>query len=103
MRATFLWDFQLLKILKGNLVGILKNHTSRTSVEQLNGKKIFADKKKLPKTKPGEFYIFDLINCKVQLRNNKVVGHINKIDNFGAGDLLSVKPTKGKRFLYSYE
>ena len=56
---TIIWDFQLLRKFKGNLVGKLKNYNTRNSVEQLGGKKIFANKKKLPKTKPGEFYIFD--------------------------------------------
>ena len=80
------------------MIGKLKNHITRTSVEQLHRKKIFAHRKKFPKTKTGEFYIIDLINCKVQLKDSKVVGHINRIDNFGAGDLISVKPPKGKDF-----
>ena len=32
------------------------------------------------------------------MQNRKVLGHINRIDNFGAGDLISVKPLKGKDF-----
>ncbi len=96
--GTVAWHFQHLRMLKGNLIGKLKNYTTRTTVEKLKGKKIFANKEKLPRTKPGEFYIFDLINCKVQLKDNKIIGRINKIDNFGAGDLLSIKPIKGKDF-----
>ena len=93
-----IWDLQLLRMFKGNMIGKLKNHITRTSVEQLYRKKIFAHRKKFPKTKTGEFYIIDLIDCKIQLRNRKVIGHINRIDNFGAGDLISVKPVKGKDF-----
>ena len=93
-----IWNLQLLRMSKGNLIGKLKDHITRTSVEQLHRKKILAYRKKFPKTKTGEFYIIDLIDCKVQLKDNKVVGHINRIDNFGAGDLISVKPLKGKDF-----
>ena len=91
-------DIQLLRESKGKLIVKLKNHITRTSVEKLNRKKIFAYRKKLPKTKKNEFYIIDLINCKVQLKNRTIVGYINRIDNFGAGDLIGVKPLKGKDF-----
>ena len=91
-------NLQLLRMSKGNLIGKLKNYITRTSVEQLHRKKILACRKNFPKTKKDEFYIIDLIDCKVQLKNSKVVGHINRIDNFGAGDLISVKPLKGKDF-----
>ena len=92
------WDLQLLRISKGNMIGKIKNYITRTSVEQLYRKKIFVHRKKFPKTKTGEFYIFDLIDCKLQLKNKRFIGHINRIDNFGAGDLISVKPLKGKDF-----
>ena len=93
-----IWDLQLIRMSKEKMIGKLKNHITRTSVEQLYRKKIFAHRKKFPKTKTGEFYIIDLLDCKVQLIDNKVVGHINRIDNFGAGDLISVTPLKGKDF-----
>ena len=93
-----IWDLQLIRMSKEKMIGKLKNHITRTSVEQLYRKKIFADRKKFPKTKTGEFYIIDLLDCKIQLKNNKIVGYINRIDNFGAGDLINVKPLKGNDF-----
>jgi len=93
-----IWDLQLLRMSKRNMIGKLKNHISRTSVEQLYRKKIFAHRKKFPKTKTGEFYMIDLIDCKIQLKNNKIIGHINRIDNFGAGDLINVKSLKGNDY-----
>ena len=92
------WDLQLLRISKGNMIGKIKNYITRTSVEQLYRKKIFAHRKKFPKTKKSEFYIIDLIDCEIQLKNNRIVGYINRIDNFGAGDLINVKPLKGSDF-----
>ena len=93
-----IWNLQLLRMSKGNIIGKLKNHITRTSVEQLHRKKIFAHRKKFPKITKGEFYIIDLIGCKVQLNDNEVVGHIDRIDNFGAGDLMNVKSLRGKDF-----
>ena len=91
-------NLQFLRMHKGNIIGKLKDHLTRTSVEELHRRKIFAHRKKLPKTKIGEFYLIDLIECKVKLKDGKVVGLINRIDNFGAGDLISVKPVNGKDF-----
>ena len=91
-------NLQLLRMSKGSIVAKLKNHITRTSVDQLYLKKIFAYRKKLPKTKTSEYYVIDLLDCKVKLQNSKVLGHINRIDNFGAGDLINVKPLKGKDF-----
>ena len=91
-------NLQLLRMSKGKLIGKIKNYITRTSVEQLHRKKILAYRKNFPKTKINEFYIFDLINCKVQSKDTRVIGYINSIDNFGAGDLISVKPPKGKDF-----
>ena len=52
-----------------SIVAKLKNHITRTSVDQLYLKKIFAYRKKLPKTKTSEYYVIDLLDCKVKLQN----------------------------------
>ena len=46
----------------------------------------------------NQFYVSDLIDCKVQTKNNKFLGTIINIDNFGAGDLINIKKSNGKTF-----
>ena len=93
-----LWNFQYLKINKNKLTGKLKKCNSINYAEKLNSKKIFIDKNNLPKTNKNQFYVFDLINCKVKTINNNLLGNIINIDNFGAGDLIKIKKTNNKSF-----
>ena len=93
-----IWNFQYLKIRKDKIIGKFQKCNSRNCVEKLSGKKIFIDKSNLPKTEKNQFYVFDLINCKVKTINNKLLGNIINIDNFGAGDLINIKKTNNKSF-----
>lgn len=92
------WNFQYLKIGKDKLIGKFHDCDSRNCVEKLNGKKIFIDKGNLPKIEKNQFYVFDLINCKVKTINNKLLGNIINIDNFGAGDLINIKKKNNQSF-----
>ena len=65
--------------------------TSREDVLELKGQKIFSNKKFFPKTKDNEFYINDLIECMIFLKDNTSIGKVLSVQNFGAGDLLEVK------------
>ena len=91
-------NFQYLKIRKDKLIGKFQECNSRNCVEKLTGKKIFIDKRNLPKIKKNQFYVIDLINSKVKTINNELLGNIINIDNFGAGDLINIKKTNNKSF-----
>ena len=93
-----LWDFHYLKINKNKLVGKIKKCNSINCAEKLIGKKIFVDKSNLPKNNKNQFYISDLINCKVKSLNKILLGNIIDIDNFGAGDLIKIKKSNNKSF-----
>ena len=92
------WDFDYLNFNKNRIIGKLKKCFDRNCVEKLKGKKIFTNKINLPKTKKNQFYVNDLINCKVLNSNNELLGKIINIDNFGAGDLINIKNKIGKSF-----
>jgi len=93
-----IWNFQYLKIRKEKLIGKFQDCNSRNCVEKFNGKKIFINKNNLPKIKKNQFYVFDLINCKVKTINNNLLGSIINIDNFGAGNLINIKKTNNQSF-----
>ena len=57
-------------------------------------KKIYSDKKFLPKTRDNEFYYNDLIGCHVHLKDKSNVGMVLNVQNYGAGDLLETKFNK---------
>jgi len=93
-----IWFFDYLGIKNNKIVGKLKNCSDRNCAEELSGNKIFTNKKNLPKIEKNQFYVSDLIDCKVQTKNNKFLGTIINIDNFGAGDLINIKKSNGKTF-----
>ena len=92
------WFFSKLNFRNNKFIGKLEGYNSRNCVENLKGKKIYTLRNNLPKTKKNQFYISDLIGCKIKTLNNKLLGNIIKIDNFGAGDLINVQKHKGKSF-----
>lgn len=74
----------------------------RTAAEKLKGKELFAARAKLPKPKSGQYYYSDLIGLKVVLEDGSTFGEVIDVKNFGAGDILEVKLTTGKKELYSF-
>ena len=52
---------------------------------------IYSSKKNFPEARENEYYISDLIGCKIILKKNNKPGEVTGVKNFGAGDLLEVK------------
>lgn len=50
------------------------------------------------KLSEGQYYFYDLLNCKVQ-SESQVIGYVNAIENYGGDDLLSVLSENDKKIL----
>ena len=74
------WDFEQVRISKGKLIARLKNINNRKDIECLRGQKIFVQRIKFPKTKKNEFYVVDLINCKVNALRYGSIGSQSNIN-----------------------
>ncbi len=74
--------------------------TDRNRAEELRGTELFYDRDLLPETdtEEGEFYHDDLIGLKAVDEKGAEVGKIIAVENFGAGDLLEIKPANGEAF-----
>ena len=77
----------------------IKGITDRNAAEALRGNNLYIDKENLPEIEDGEFYAADLIGLMAFDKDNKEIGKIIAIENFGAGDLLEIKP-KGTESFY---
>lgn len=75
--------------------------TDRNIAETLKGVELYYDRALLPETADDEFYYDDLRGLQV-IEGDKVIGTIQGVDNFGAGDLLDVKPANGPSFYLPY-
>jgi len=72
----------------------------RNASDELRHTQLWIDKSALPDTDDDEFYYDDLTGLNVfdVDNNNKKIGHVLGVSNFGASDLLEIKPPSGESF-----
>lgn len=75
---------------------------SREAVDAIKGTELFIDRDQLPEPEKGEYYIEDLIGMKTVNTGGKDAGVIIAVHNFGAGDLLEIKPPSGEAYLVPF-
>lgn len=77
----------------------------RDASDALRGVKLYVDRDKLPNTEEdtGEYYYSDLLGLKVKDQTDAEVGEVQAVHDFGAGDLLEIRPSKGKSFMLPFK
>lgn len=68
----------------------------RNHAERLNGRELFVDRSALPEPEESdEFYLDDLVGLAVETGSGAVVGTVVAFHDFGAGDIVEIKPPEG--------
>ena len=81
------------------VVARLKGVATREAAEALNGTELFVARDKLSADEDeDEFLHADLIGCSVVGPDGAVLGAVTAVENYGAGDLLDIKPLEGPSF-----
>lgn len=76
-----------------------KGLSDRTAAEKLRGTKLYAQRNALPEIKQeNTYYHADLIGLDALHIDGSIMGKVIAVANFGAGDLLDIKPPKGNSF-----
>ncbi|MEP2703585.1 MAG: ribosome maturation factor RimM [Roseibium sp.] len=70
----------------------------RNQAEALNGIDLYIDRDELPEPEEDEFYYSDLNGLSVLDPGGELLGKIAAVQDFGAGDLLEIRPKRGKTF-----
>ncbi len=83
---------------KGALLVRAEEVPDRTAADKMKGLKLYVDRAELPQTNEDEYYITDLIGLSVVDVAGNPVGKVANVDNFGAGDLLDIRPLEGANF-----
>jgi 16S rRNA processing protein RimM len=90
------FEIETLRAAKDHLVVRLKGVHDRDAAERLTNTKLFVPRERLPATEADdEFYHADLIGLAVVDANGNGLGSVAAVHNFGAGDLVEVKPAQG--------
>lgn len=91
------------RLTKNMLIASVKGISDRNAAEALNGKDIFAPRTALDSdTEEDEFLYADLIGLEARAEDGTRLGVVTAIDNYGAGDILSVKLDGGKTELLPF-
>ncbi len=84
-----------MRVTSKGIVARVGGINDRNSAEPLRGTKLYIERSKLPETSGAEFYHADLIGLRAIAGDDSVLGQIVSVQNFGAGDLLELKPHDG--------
>ncbi len=69
---------------------------TREGAEALNGVELFVPRGRLPPPEDeDEFLMADLVGCEARLADGTLIGRIVDVANYGAGDLLDIRPAAG--------
>ena len=88
-------EIETLRPSKDHLIARLRGVDNRTAAERLCKLKLYVPRERLPAPDDGEFYHADLIGLAVETSDGIVRGKVVAVHNFGAGDLIEVRPAEG--------
>jgi 16S rRNA processing protein RimM len=92
-----------LRPAKGFLVARLAGVQDRGAAAQLTHCRLFVRRDRLPALEePDDFYHADLIGLVTCDLSGRELGVVTAVHNFGAGDLLEVKPVAGPTLMFPF-
>lgn len=81
---------------KNCLVARLAGVTDRTAAERLRNLKLYVPRDRLPPIdEPETYYHADLVGLAAVGPDGASIGTVSAVQNFGAGDLLEIRPAAG--------
>ena len=89
------FEIEALRPAKDHLVARLSGVRDRDAAQRLTNMRLFVARERLPAPEPEEFYDADLIGLRVEGRDGAALATIVGIHDFGAGDLLELRPLGG--------
>jgi 16S rRNA processing protein RimM len=97
------FTIEALRPAKDHFVVRLAGVSDRTAAEQLTNTKLYVPRDRLPPVEGDEtFYHADLIGLAAVTPDGTPLGTVTAIHNFGAGDLIEIKPDSGEALLIAF-
>jgi 16S rRNA processing protein RimM len=90
------FEIEALRSAKDHLVARLSGVRDRDAAERLTSMRLFVRRARLPKTDADEFYHADLIGLSAVTADGRELGRVVAIHDFGAGDILELRPAEGR-------
>jgi 16S rRNA processing protein RimM len=93
--GTQRFEIEAMRPAKDHLVARLSGVRDRNAAERLANLRLYVARERLPAPAPEEFYHADLIGLRAESRDGAALATIVGIHDFGAGDLLELRPLSG--------
>ena len=87
---------------KGKVAAHVEGIANRAAAEALAGRALFVRRDALPLPAEDEFYYADLIGLRARSATGETLGRVAAVDNYGAGDVIEIKPEGGPSFLLPF-
>lgn len=92
-----------IRAAKDHLLVRFEGVGDRTEAERLTNLELYVPRERLPRTEDAStFYQADLVGLRAETARGVVLGEVVGVPNYGAGDLLEVKPASGLTFLVPF-
>jgi 16S rRNA processing protein RimM len=89
------YTIEAVRPAKGHLVVRFRGVDDRNAAERLANIKLFVPRERLPPADDDEYYHADLIGLAAVTADGSAVGTVVAIHDFGAGDILELRPAAG--------
>lgn len=73
----------------------LEGVNDRTAAEALKHMTLSVPRDRLPPPDEDDFYHADLLGLRCETEDGTLIGHVSAVHDFGAGDILDIRPEKG--------
>ncbi|MGH1419595.1 MAG: ribosome maturation factor RimM [Hyphomicrobiaceae bacterium] len=91
------FNIKVVRFTTKGVVAKIKGINDRNAAEGLRGTKLYIDRDQLPEPDDeDDFYHTDLIGLTAKTTDGKKVGPVVAVQNFGASDLLEIRPSDNK-------
>jgi 16S rRNA processing protein RimM len=88
-------EFESLRVTPKGVIARVKGIITREQAEALNRTKLYVPRSRLPAREEEEWYHSDLVGLAAVGQDGVALGTVVAVLNFGAGDLIEVRPATG--------
>lgn len=97
------FTIEALRHVKDHFVARLGGVSDRTAAERFTNTKLYVPRDRLPPVEDDEtFYHADLVGLAAVTPDGTPLGTVTAIHNFGAGDVIEIKPESGDSLLVAF-
>jgi len=86
-------ELSIVRVTDKGVIARVSGVNDRTQAEALKGRELWVAREQLPEAEDGSFYYSDLVGLDAVTPEGSIIGKVVAVQNFGASDLLEIKPT----------